>query len=162
MHSWCTEGCKWGHPVQPEHILSWSKDANCGNTATLRRLQQCYRPRRNQLISQPTSILARHRPASRVPANRRLAVQIRQNLASPRCDRWLYDCGRGDPEGDGVRNHRGIARAGRVIHRPDPDGDLCGDRQFSPAKRKYHNNDCGTHRGQAEPDGHQWRSHSAT
>jgi hypothetical protein len=43
-----------GSSSATEHILSWSKDANCGSTATWRRLQQCYKPRRNQLISQPT------------------------------------------------------------------------------------------------------------
>ena len=50
-----------GSSSATEHILSWAKDANCGSTATWRRLQQCYKPRRNQLISQPTSILARPR-----------------------------------------------------------------------------------------------------
>src|SRR5215831_8286913 len=47
-------GLQMGSSSATEHILSWSKDANCGSTATWRRLQQCYKPRRNQLISQPT------------------------------------------------------------------------------------------------------------
>ena len=110
-------------------VISWFHSRLAFGEAQARQIPRCDDEFSLLAFGKPTEKqFAARESASRVPANRRLAVQIRQNLASPRCDRWLDYCGRGDPEGDGVRNHRGIARAGRVIHRPDPDGDLCGDR----------------------------------